>query len=330
MATTQIPLPLEPFTDAPLFHLGTLPISQSGLIYASIIFIITVILITSGVTAIWVLATTDSFKQVISYYLISLSVSDVLCGILVTPLSVYSALDDQWEYGEVLCKLESYVELLLWSSQAYMFIWLSVDRYAALHKPARYEVEQTLTKCRCWIVLSWTTSILLCCPTLFTEMKTQFYSAGKLCLLDWGVMRAYSVTLGVLVIVPSLVWVGITQCYICNKFRHYSTEEHEIQTLLDVDTSYLMTFFILLVFVLSWLPWFLLRAYEAVTETEVPSDLLHFCFVWLAISGGSWKLVIYSAMNPQFRRGVQSLYKTICCCFCVCVSGNRRKKYVAV
>ncbi len=295
----------------------------SDFAYAFVILVITVMLICTSATIIAVILTTEGMTNVFGYYLISLSMTDLLAGVLVTPLSIYSALDETWEYGLFLCKLESWLEITLWATSVYMFIWLCVDRYAALHKPSRYDCEQTLTRCRCWILFTWLTAMLLCCPTLFTEMETTYYPQAKLCLLDWGVMKGYSITLGVLVIAPPFICVIYAYSYIFSTFRTPDEQEQEIRVIIETDTSYMMTFFVILVFCLSWLPWFLLRAYEAVFNHNIEAPVLHFSLMWLAIGGGCWKFVIYTTMNADFRGGLRALCSCLWCGKCQ----SRRLQY---
>ena len=37
-------------------------------------------------------------------------------------------------------------------------------------KPSRY-ADQSLTRCKCWIVFSWITSLLLCSPIVVAQMQ---------------------------------------------------------------------------------------------------------------------------------------------------------------
>lgn len=75
----------------------------------------------------------------INYYLLSLAVADLLCGLFVVPLSVYPAITGRWMFGDLMCRLAGYVEVTLWSVSVYTFMWISVDRYLAVRKPLRYE-----------------------------------------------------------------------------------------------------------------------------------------------------------------------------------------------
>ena len=68
----------------------------------------------------------------INYYLLSLASADLLCGVLVVPLSVYPALVRRWVYGDIVCRLVGYLEVTLWAVSVYTFMWISVDRYLAI------------------------------------------------------------------------------------------------------------------------------------------------------------------------------------------------------
>lgn len=71
-------------------------------------------------------------SEVINYYLLSLASADLLCGVLVVPLSVYPALVRRWVYGDIVCRLVGYLEVTLWAVSVYTFMWISVDRYLAI------------------------------------------------------------------------------------------------------------------------------------------------------------------------------------------------------
>lgn len=305
--------------SAVIFYLYNIPITGEKLTYASIILLITVLLISTSVLTISVIITSDTCRDVIGYYLVSLAVTDLLCGTLVTPLSVYAALDDNWSFSnsQVLCKAEAYVEVMLWTSTAYVFMWIGVDRYAALTRPNRYEIEQTPTRCKCWIIFTWITSALLCCPTLFGELKqAKYYKDSFLCVLDWGAVAPYSITLGVLVVTPSLISVFYTYSFIFKNLKNPENLEDNQKALLENDPAYIMTFFVILAFTVSWAPYFALRAFETFVDAEIRSRPLQFTLIWLAIGGGNWKFFIYCIMNPDFRMGLRNLCRYLCCNRC--------------
>lgn len=84
--------------------------------------------------------------EIINHYLLSLAVADLLCGLLIVPLSALFLMAGKWELGEFTCRFMGYLEVTLWSVSVYTFMWISVDRYLAVRKPLRYETVQTKTR----------------------------------------------------------------------------------------------------------------------------------------------------------------------------------------
>lgn len=141
-------------------------------------------------------------REVLTYYLLSLAVADLLVGVLVVPLSVYPTLVHHWMYGDVLCKASGYLGSVLWTASVYTLMWMSVDRYVAVRKPIRYEVVQTRTRIQCWVAVSWVSALMLCCPPLlgWRGGGASYDKEAAVCLLDWNVMPAYAATLASLIL----------------------------------------------------------------------------------------------------------------------------------
>ncbi|XP_014674380.1 PREDICTED: probable G-protein coupled receptor 52 [Priapulus caudatus] len=280
-----------------------------------VIVVVTFFVIVFNILVIAVMMTTHGLQDVVGYYLVSLSVADLICGILITPLSVYPAIVQRWVYGDIVCKIESFVEIVLWSVTVYMFMWISVDRYLAVQKPSRYETASTVGRCKCWIAFSWLASIALSCPPLAAVSPANYYLEASVCVLDWSHMSAYSVTMAALVVTPSFITIGYTYVYIYVRITKYkwmtAEKKKECEWAPSSDPPYgnanhNLTCAITLAFVLSWLPWLLLQVYEKAAG-PVDSPMVHFATMWLAIASACWKFVILVVMNSRFRKGLKHL-----------------------
>lgn len=250
-------------------------------------------------------------NDAISLYLISLSMADLLCALLIIPFSLYSSLRPGWAFSgdnSVLCKCTVYVHVVIISSTVFTFAWISVDRYAAFMKPSRYEVVHTMTRCKCWILFSWITSLLLACPILIAKMEANYSAQLELCLLNWSSTMAYSTTLAVLVLLPSVCTVAFTSSAIFSAMNKPDELEDLQRSILETDQNFVISLFILISFVLSWLPIIALQFFPSQLLDHADSAVMRFAFTWLAIGGGSSKLLIYSFTSKQFRQ-------SICCCF---------------
>ncbi|XP_055841732.1 beta-2 adrenergic receptor [Episyrphus balteatus] len=270
-----------------------------------------------------IIATYANFKgptEVINYYLLSLAVADLLCGLMVVPFSVYPALLGEWMYGDILCRFTGYLEVTLWAVSVYTFMWISVDRYLAVRKPLRYETVQTKTRCQCWMAFTWISAALLCCPPILGYNTPIFHPDSHICMLDWGNMAAYSVTLSILILGPSVISIVHNYGYIFVMMRKLRSGEpihdKEYATALAENLSnpsHMMSFALVFAFWISWLPLISVRIYEVVTGHVVQNTLLNFGLVWIGVLNSFWKIIIMTGMSPQFRIALRVFCLTICC-----------------
>ncbi|EEC03285.1 putative adenosine A3 receptor [Ixodes scapularis] len=292
--------------------------ASARLAEALILLIICVSVVAANVLVIATLLYTT--REVLDYYLISLAVADLLCGVLIVPLSVYPAIAQDWVYGDFVCRLSGYVAVTLWSVSVYSFMWLSVDRYLAIRKPLRYDTIQTRTRCQCWMLFTWMTSMFMYCPPLFGFSNGHFYRDAYVCMLDLSSILPYTLTLALLVLVPSVLTVIYTYFFIFTTMRKMrkclSKEEKEYATAIGEHLSnpdHIMSFVIIVLFWLSWLPWICLQIYEKAEGQRLRFHALHFGLLWLGVLDCLWKPLVYITMSPKFRLGVQLLFMSICC-----------------
>lgn len=199
-------------------------------------------------------------------------------------------------------------------------MWISVDRYLAVRKPLRYETIQTKTRCQCWMAFTWISGAMLCCPPLLGFNKPLFDRDAYICMLDWGNMAAYSATLAILVLGPSLITIVYTYSYIFSMMRKLKSgvpiHDKEYATALSenlANPSHIMSFVLVMTFWLSWSPYIGVRLYEYFTGTKFQIPFLHFAIVWLGMLNSFWKSLILVTLSPQFRLALRIFCMTICC-----------------
>ncbi|CAG9137334.1 hypothetical protein JYU34_000077 [Plutella xylostella] len=297
-----------------------------SLTQAAVVAVIGVAIVVSNIL---IIAAFVNFKglsnEVINNYLLSLAVADLLCGLCVVPLSVYPAITGRWMFGDLMCRLSGYLEVTLWSVSVYTFMWISVDRYLAVRKPLRYETVsatvQTRTRSQCWMVFTWISAAMLCCPPLLGyKEEAQFDKKTLICMLDWGTTYAYTATLAILVLGPSVISITYNYSYIFSMKRKISSgipiHDKEYATALAENLgnpSHWFSFVLVSVFWLSWAPYAGVRFYEYWLGHELKVPMLHFGVVWLGILNSFWKIVILLSLSPQFRLAVRILCLTACC-----------------
>ncbi|XP_050542342.1 beta-1 adrenergic receptor [Daktulosphaira vitifoliae] len=259
--------------------------------------------------------------EVMNVYLVSLALADLLYGVLVVPFSVYPALVQNWVYGDIACSLIGYIEVSLWAVSAYTLMWISVDRYIAVRKPVRYFTVQTRTRCQCWMAFTWISSAMLCCPPLLDfDNKAHYDPETAVCMLNWQIMTAYSVTLSILILGPSLITILYTYIYIYGAIRRlrrgFLAHDKEYVTALSENLSnptHVTSFVLIVTFWVCWTPMMSIKAYQQLGNSPPVPAQVCFYALWLGISNSIWKAFVLIFLSPQFRVMLRLLCLTVSC-----------------
>lgn len=122
------------------------------------------------------------------------------------------------------------------------------------------------------MAFTWISAAMLCCPPLLGFNKPIFDQDAYICMLDWGNMAAYSITLAILVLGPSVITIVYTYCYIFSMMRKLRSgvpiHDKEYATALSENLSnpsHIMSFVLVITFWLSWTPYIGVKLYEYVT-----------------------------------------------------------------
>lgn len=151
----------------------------------------------------------------------------------------------------------------------WLFFMIKNDVFV-FRKPLRYETVQTKTRCQCWMAFTWISVAMMCCPPLLGFQKPIFDREAFVCMLDWGNMAAYTITLGILVLGPSVITIFYTYFYIFSMMKKLRSGEpihdKEYATALSENLSnpsHIMSFVLVTTFWISWTPYAGLRIWSA-------------------------------------------------------------------
>uniref|UniRef100_A0A7E4UWV0 G_PROTEIN_RECEP_F1_2 domain-containing protein n=1 Tax=Panagrellus redivivus TaxID=6233 RepID=A0A7E4UWV0_PANRE len=280
-------------------------LTVEALARAAVILAVGLLLLLSATISITVLISNKTLHDCIGYFLISLACNDLICALFLVPLSMYSSLSPGWNFfddNSPICKVSAYLQLVTLACTIYTFAWVSVDRYSAFMKPSRYESDHTLTRCKCWIAFTWVTATLIVCPVVITKMEVNYHAELELCVLNWSSTVAYSLTLAVLVIGPSLCTIIFTSASVFSALQRPEELEDIQKVIIDNDKNFVVTMFTVICFILSWSPFVILNLLPVSLMPAADMATIKFAFMWLAIGGSSSKLLIFFFINPEFRR----------------------------
>jgi len=116
-------------------------------------------------------------KQRFSLFIISLAITDLLCGIFI-PFNTLRVC--RWQYGELLCDLVTSMVVITMSSSVYNYLGVNIDRVLAIKYPLEYFVGRRWwarrNNVKACIALCWLLALLPAAPMWVSHKKE----------LEWG------------------------------------------------------------------------------------------------------------------------------------------------
>ena len=135
-----------------------------------------------------------------TYYLVAnLAASDLIFALILGPINAASGLLESWIYGDVFCKIYSYVTYTLAMQSLITMAFISIDRYCAICKPLHYHSLITKKKCLIFVIYSWIHALLVTSPPLYGWNEYTYFPHLALCQLNWAADPYFP-----------LLWLGFT------------------------------------------------------------------------------------------------------------------------
>ncbi|KAH1015390.1 hypothetical protein HUJ05_013122 [Dendroctonus ponderosae] len=136
----------------------------------------------------------QSLSSVTNYFLVNLSVADLLVTLICMPNAAWRAYTDAYNFGSVPCKifvyLQSHLEMrksISVASSIFTITTMAIDRYLAIIRPfgLRYRCFNR-TSTIIMIFALWTFSLILFLPNLWIAGLVHYYGDVTLCRMDYS------------------------------------------------------------------------------------------------------------------------------------------------
>ncbi len=122
--------------------------------------------ILGNILVIVAVVTEKRLRKVGNSFIVSLAVSDLLVGLVVTPVALLYHLSEKWTFGLVFCDIWVSLDVICCTASIVNLCVISFDRYNAITRPLRYALKRTPKRALSMIILVWTYSILIAVPPL--------------------------------------------------------------------------------------------------------------------------------------------------------------------
>ncbi|MBN3291917.1 GPR25 protein, partial [Polypterus senegalus] len=201
-------------------------------------------------------------RRLVDIFVINLAVADLIFVATLPFWAISAAQENHWMFGIHLCKLSSYIISVNRYSNIFFLTCMSVDRYMAIVRMLDSTFLRS-TKCvRLICGIIWTTSVICGIPTLFYKHLEMNESGETVHCVEATLATGYcEITLSSLFLAFILPVSVILFCYcsILVKLRQHFHHQ-SIQAKLKRKNSLKIVFTIIIIFIISWLPFNIFKA----------------------------------------------------------------------
>lgn len=274
------------------------------------------------------------FKQLHSptnFLILSMAITDFLLSCVVMPFSMIRSIESCWYFGDLFCKVHSCCDIMLCTTSIFHLCFISVDRYYAVCDPLCYVTKITIPVIGVFLLISWSVPILFAFGLVFSELNIigaeDFVAATDctgLCVLIfnklWGVLASF-----IAFFLPGTVMVGIYAHIFTVARKHakqigtgsmmnqiVSTSKRKASTIKGSKATKTLSI-VMGVFVLCWLPFFILTVIDPFISFTTPEDLYN-VFLWLGYFNSTFNPIIYGMFYPWFRKALRMIVSGMIFC----------------
>ncbi|XP_033215115.1 tachykinin-like peptides receptor 86C [Belonocnema kinseyi] len=291
-----------------------------------------------NVIVMWIVLAHRRMRTVTNYFLVNLSVADLLMSVLNCVFNFIFMLNSDWPFGGVYCTINNFVANVTVASSVFTLVVTSFDRYMAIMRPLKHHMSRRRTILALFSI--WFASAMLAIPCiLYSTTKSRRYHNGNtriLCYMQWPdgsypnskTEYIYNlVFLGLTYLIPMLI---MAICYTLMGRKLWGSKsigehtQYQKESMKSKRKVVKMFIIVVTIFAVCWLPYhgFFIFAYHhrRFAETSYAQHVF-LGFYWLAMSNAMVNPLIYYWMNTRFRLYFQQI---ICRFFCVIGRSNLR------
>ena len=155
----------------------------------SVMIVVFILTVAGNITVLIVLRYSDVLHKIVnSHLLVSLSIADLLVGILVMPCALDAVNTGLWRCGDIWGKFNGFGNFLFCISSIMHLMMLSIDRYLAISRPLFYPFEMTSSRSVVICFVCWMYSAFWAFLPLFGVSSYECFISyiGRCNAADWS------------------------------------------------------------------------------------------------------------------------------------------------
>ncbi len=300
---------------------------------------------------IYVFAKNRQMRTVTNSFLVNLAVCDLMVVCMCMPFSVALEIYANWIYGDIMCKMVTFIQGLSVISSILTLTVISAERFYAIRRPLKARAFMSRTRIQTIITIIWILSGVAVFPTVFVrkeELVEQIFTIKIYqCVEHWGarnLKHAYNFALlGILYMGP-VIFICVGYLHIGLNLWRSDSMLHASNRAAESDNARAnlygrrrvarMLFVLAILFALSWLPYHvmsILMDFLDERQLNIHGRLLrhiHSYALWLGHTNSSINPICYCIMSSSFKSALQCQFRNCCCSSGV--YGFRRDSFVSM
>ncbi|KAL8591645.1 hypothetical protein ACOMHN_030531 [Nucella lapillus] len=303
---------------------GSYSVGQK-VVLGSVLTLMVLVAVAGNLLVCAAVLTDRRLKNNSNFFIVSLAIADLLMALGVMTFAIANDIQGRWMFGAAFCRIWISADVMCSTASILNLCVISLDRYVHIKDPLHYELWMTTRKTAAFIGSVWGMSVLISFLPIhlgWHQAPTTAHSDHhtQLCVFDLNPVYAI-VSSTISFYIPCVVMVSIYARLYMYARRHVLTIRRT-QTAGDrfqegaksrvSDHKAAVTLGIIMgVFLLCWMPFFVINPILALCSTCVP-QLVYQILTWCGYVNSCLNPVIYSIFNTEFRDAFRTILFPSC------------------
>ncbi|OWF56520.1 RYamide receptor-like [Mizuhopecten yessoensis] len=297
-------------------HVSSPPISDYLQTFFILLYGIIVIIAIGGNTIVcYLIYAYKRMHTIPNYFIVNLAISDIIMAIFCIPFTfVANLMLNYWPFGEVMCPIVTYLQVVAVFLSAFTLVAMSLDRYIVIVHPFKKRITARKTG---FVLLGiWTLSLTIPLPTLLQSKLVYYSNTSGVCLEPWEDFTAkYAYSLIIMILHYFGPLVVLVFCYSkigyniwMKNIQGDERNKRRLQLASAKQRLIKMMATVVIFYALCWLPLHVVTLVGEQDPTIYNSPHMPVVWVfchWLAMSNSCYNPIIYIYMSPKFRTGLK-------------------------
>ncbi|UJR29005.1 hypothetical protein I4U23_010223 [Adineta vaga] len=136
-------------------------------------------------------------RQPTNYFILSLSVSDFLIGLLSMPLLTLYIYSEKWPLNAIICDIWLSLDYTVCLTSIYTVLFITIDRFCSVKMPAKYRKWRTGRKINIMITITWAVPCLIFFSStmIYPRLRGISNLQNGVCDVQWNKNQVFNLCL---------------------------------------------------------------------------------------------------------------------------------------